>query len=93
MLTRFRCGRTGRIGSPKDCRIINFIQKPLEIIMARKIEFATRKMKPIPMVDMIHNSGDEEGQFFTTTVEENDNAETEYKTTLDGDENRYKIPG
>ncbi|XP_058792978.1 probable ATP-dependent RNA helicase DDX28 [Phymastichus coffea] len=58
-----RCGRVGRIGSPRDCRVINFISRPLEIILAKKIEFAIRKGKSIPMVDMVHKDKDYEDEF------------------------------
>ncbi|OXU29706.1 hypothetical protein TSAR_009370 [Trichomalopsis sarcophagae] len=58
-----RCGRIGRIGSPKDCRVINLISRPLEIVLTSKIEFAARKGNSIPMVDLLHNKDNEEGEF------------------------------
>ncbi|CAB0030047.1 unnamed protein product [Trichogramma brassicae] len=69
-----RCGRLGRIGSPMECRVLNFISGGLEIVMSAKIEFAVRKMHPIPMVDLIHDGKSEGGEFLkhTTTVEGND---------------------
>ncbi|XP_033231116.1 probable ATP-dependent RNA helicase DDX28 [Belonocnema kinseyi] len=48
-----RCGRTARVGSPKDCRVVNFVAHPLEIILTQKIEKATRSMKPLPMLDYL----------------------------------------
>ncbi|XP_014212030.1 probable ATP-dependent RNA helicase DDX28 [Copidosoma floridanum] len=66
-----RCGRVGRIGSPRDCLVYNFITRPLEVILTSKIEFAARKLKPIPMVDMLHNKYDEEGQFLSAQEEGN----------------------
>lgn len=48
----FRCGRTGRVGSVKDCRVDNFISTPSEIAVVQKIERAIRKMKPIPIFDI-----------------------------------------
>ncbi|XP_037296916.1 probable ATP-dependent RNA helicase DDX28 [Manduca sexta] len=33
-----RCGRTGRIGSPEDCSVTNFVAWPREIQMVQKIE-------------------------------------------------------
>ncbi|KAJ8673359.1 hypothetical protein QAD02_004621 [Eretmocerus hayati] len=65
-----RCGRIGRIGSPKDCRVINFIQRPLEVVMTCKIEFAIRKGKPIPMIDLIHSNEDVEGEFIRPDLTE-----------------------
>ncbi|XP_072756777.1 probable ATP-dependent RNA helicase DDX28 [Anoplolepis gracilipes] len=47
-----RCGRTGRVGSVKDCRVTNFISTPLEINVVQKIERAIRRMKPIPIFDI-----------------------------------------
>lgn len=55
----FRCGRTGRVGSVKDCRVTNFVSTPAEIALVRKIERATRKMKPIPICD-IYGSSEED---------------------------------
>lgn len=54
----FRCGRTGRVGSAKDCRVTNFISTPGEISVTQKIERTVRKMKPIPIFD-IHDSMEE----------------------------------
>jgi len=54
----FRCGRTGRIGNVKDCRVDNFISTPDEIAVVRKIERAIRKSKPIPIFD-IHEMKEE----------------------------------
>lgn len=48
----FRCGRTGRVGGVKDCRVTNFISTPSEISVVQKIERAVRKMKPIPIFDI-----------------------------------------
>lgn len=47
-----RCGRTGRVGGVKDCRVTNFISTPSEISVVQKIERAVRKMKPIPIFDI-----------------------------------------
>ncbi|XP_076655003.1 putative ATP-dependent RNA helicase Dbp21E2 [Halictus rubicundus] len=49
-----RCGRTGRVGTIGDCRVTNFICRPSEIVLTQKIEWATRRMKPIPIVDLQH---------------------------------------
>lgn len=54
-----RCGRTGRVGSVKDCRVDNFISTPDEIAVLRKIERAIRKSKPIPIFD-IHETKEED---------------------------------
>lgn len=55
----FRCGRTGRVGSVKDCRVTNFISTQAEITVVQKIERAIRKMKPIPIFD-IHETKKED---------------------------------
>ncbi|KAH0566853.1 probable ATP-dependent RNA helicase DDX28 [Cotesia glomerata] len=47
-----RCGRTGRVGGKPNGRVINFISRPLEIEMTKKIERITRRMKPLPMFDL-----------------------------------------
>nr|XP_033338082.1 probable ATP-dependent RNA helicase DDX28 [Megalopta genalis] len=47
-----RCGRTGRVGTYGDCKVTNFISRPKEIILTQKIEWAARKMKPIPIIDL-----------------------------------------
>ncbi|KAL6437714.1 hypothetical protein ACFW04_004236 [Cataglyphis niger] len=47
-----RCGRTGRVGGVKDCRVTNFVSTPSEISVVQKIERAVRKMKPIPIFDI-----------------------------------------
>lgn len=48
-----RCGRTARVGSPKDCRVINFVARPLEILLVQRIEKATRLMKTVPILDYL----------------------------------------
>lgn len=47
-----RCGRTGRIGTVGECRVTNFISKPGEVAVVQKIEKATRRMKPFPIINM-----------------------------------------
>lgn len=49
----FRCGRTARVGSPKDCRVINFVSRTLEIQLTQKIERAVKLNKPLPMCDYL----------------------------------------
>ncbi|XP_012541487.1 probable ATP-dependent RNA helicase DDX28 [Monomorium pharaonis] len=58
-----RCGRTGRIGSVKDCRVDNFISTPVEVAVVRKIERAIRKMKPIPIFD-IHEEKEKDNEVY-----------------------------
>ncbi|XP_051169984.1 probable ATP-dependent RNA helicase DDX28 [Leptopilina boulardi] len=48
-----RCGRTARVGSPKDCRVINFVSRTLEIQLTQKIERAVKLNKPLPMCDYL----------------------------------------
>lgn len=85
-----RCGRVGRIGSPKDCRVINFISRPLEIVLTSKIEFAARKMNPIPMVDLIHNKYDEDGQFLHGSEMTSDVHETKLDEEENGNDEKNK---
>lgn len=54
-----RCGRTGRVGSVKDCRVDSFISTPSEIAVVQKIERAIRKMKPIPIFDILKPKEDD----------------------------------
>ncbi|KAL6268749.1 hypothetical protein P5V15_001874 [Pogonomyrmex californicus] len=54
-----RCGRTGRVGSVKNCRVDNFISTPKEIAVVQKIERAIRKMKPIPIFDIDETKEDD----------------------------------
>lgn len=58
-LYTFRCGRTGRVGSGKNCRVDNFVSTPNEIAIVQKIERSIRKMKPIPLFD-IHEKEEED---------------------------------
>ncbi|CAH0581603.1 unnamed protein product [Chrysodeixis includens] len=46
-----RCGRTGRIGSPPDCSVTNFIAWPREIELVQKIELSIRKHSTLPRVN------------------------------------------
>ncbi|KYN17151.1 putative ATP-dependent RNA helicase DDX28 [Trachymyrmex cornetzi] len=54
-----RCGRTGRIGNVKDCRVDNFISTLNDITVVQKIERAVRKSKPIPIFN-IHKPKEED---------------------------------
>ncbi|XP_059055446.1 probable ATP-dependent RNA helicase DDX28 [Achroia grisella] len=46
-----RCGRTGRIGSPDNCTITNFVAWPREIQTVQKIETSVRKHSELPNVN------------------------------------------
>lgn len=46
-----RCGRTGRVGSPENCNITNFVAWPREIEIVQKIESSVRQDKILPRVD------------------------------------------
>lgn len=46
-----RCGRTGRIGSPENCFVTNFIAWPREIELVNKIETSVRKDGELPRVN------------------------------------------
>ncbi|KAG7213280.1 hypothetical protein KM043_002580 [Ampulex compressa] len=58
-----RCGRTGRLGSTKNCRVTNFISKPLEIDVVQKIERAIRRLRPIPIINLSKNRFEEDESF------------------------------
>lgn len=68
-----RCGRTGRLGNIKDCRVTNFISTPSEISLVRKIEKAVRRMQSIPICS-IH---EEEDATFDELFNKNSNEETD----------------
>lgn len=46
-----RCGRTGRIGSPEDCLVTNFIAWPREIKQVQRIETSVREHNELPSVN------------------------------------------
>ncbi|CAL7934685.1 unnamed protein product [Xylocopa violacea] len=48
-----RCGRTGREGTVGDCRVTNFITRSSEVAVVQKIEMAVRKMKPLPIFNLV----------------------------------------
>ncbi|RLU24677.1 hypothetical protein DMN91_002766 [Ooceraea biroi] len=54
-----RCGRTGRVGNIKDCRVTNFISTQSELTVVQKIEKSARRLKPIPIIDIHHNPDDD----------------------------------
>ncbi|XP_066594704.1 probable ATP-dependent RNA helicase DDX28 isoform X2 [Prorops nasuta] len=47
-----RAGRTGRVRSPKDCRVTNFICRPLEIKLVQKIEWNIKKGRSFPIINL-----------------------------------------
>lgn len=51
----FRCGRVGRVGSHKDCKVINFVSNYLEIEVVKKIERAFRRGRPIPIFNITND--------------------------------------
>ncbi|XP_032666062.1 probable ATP-dependent RNA helicase DDX28 [Odontomachus brunneus] len=69
-----RCGRTGRVGSVKDCRVTNFVSTLAEIGLVRKIERATRKMKPIPICDIYGTQEDNEEPLKLQNVDDKEQA-------------------
>ncbi|EFN78418.1 Probable ATP-dependent RNA helicase DDX28 [Harpegnathos saltator] len=74
-----RCGRTGRVGSVKDCRVTNFISTPAEITLVRRIEKATRKMKPIPICNIYETQEDNTYEEpLDLNVDANETAEQEF---------------
>lgn len=46
-----RCGRVGRLGSPDDCKIINFVSSGREIDLVQKIEHSARTNLILPDVN------------------------------------------
>ncbi|KMR04965.1 putative atp-dependent rna helicase ddx28-like protein [Lasius niger] len=68
-----RCGRTGRVGSVKDCRVTNFISTQTEINVVQKIERAIRKMKPIPIFEIRETKEDDNLELLESqNIDEND---------------------
>lgn len=55
-----RCGRTGRVGTKGDSRVTNFVCKVTEVVVVQKIEMAARKMKPIPIFNLLTSEEEEE---------------------------------
>ena len=51
-----RCGRTGRLRTKGDCRVTNLISRTLEIDLTMKIERAARRMRPLPIFNMIEEA-------------------------------------
>lgn len=75
----FRCGRTGRVGKTKDCRVTNFISTKWDIAVVHKIERAVRRMKPIPIFDISETDEDkDDGPVFEPETYEDDNVEEEF---------------
>lgn len=75
----FRCGRTGRVGNTKDCRVTNFISTKQEIIVVSRIERAVRKMKPIPIFDINEKHEDkDDGPVFEPETYEEENVQEEF---------------
>lgn len=60
MYDTFRCGRTGRVGSVKDCRVTNFISTQTEVDVVQTIERAIRRMKPIPIFDTLNETKEDD---------------------------------
>ncbi|XP_076297063.1 putative ATP-dependent RNA helicase Dbp21E2 [Lasioglossum baleicum] len=80
-----RCGRTGRVGTIGNCQVTNFISRSREITLTQKIEWATRRMKPIPIVDLEHSE--------PADVEEEILPEVEYEEQIiENLENAQDIP-
>ncbi|XP_053612237.1 probable ATP-dependent RNA helicase DDX28 [Plodia interpunctella] len=46
-----RCGRTGRLGSPPNCSVTNFIAWPREVELVQRIETSVRKQLELPSVN------------------------------------------
>ncbi|XP_045515770.1 probable ATP-dependent RNA helicase DDX28 isoform X2 [Pieris brassicae] len=46
-----RCGRTGRLGSPQDSSVTNFVAWPREVQLVQKIEEAVRRNNDLPNVN------------------------------------------
>lgn len=65
-----RCGRAGRVGTIGVSRVTNFISKPSEIVVVQKIEMAVRKMKPIPVFNLLNREDEEEEEIEYNFTEE-----------------------
>nr|XP_034187706.1 probable ATP-dependent RNA helicase DDX28 isoform X1 [Osmia lignaria]XP_034187707.1 probable ATP-dependent RNA helicase DDX28 isoform X1 [Osmia lignaria] len=74
-----RCGRTGRVGTRGECRVTNFISKPGEIAVVQKIERAVRKMKAIPIFNLVETDEKDEqvveDQYIGENIENLDDVE------------------
>ncbi|KOB70916.1 putative ATP-dependent RNA helicase DDX28, partial [Operophtera brumata] len=46
-----RCGRTGRIGSPANCSVTNFVAWPREVAIVQKMETSVRLHNDLPSVN------------------------------------------
>lgn len=46
-----RCGRVGRVGSPRDCQIVNFVSSQREIDVVQRIEHSARTSRLLPNVN------------------------------------------
>ncbi|XP_031364434.1 probable ATP-dependent RNA helicase DDX28 [Apis dorsata] len=73
-----RCGRTGRIGTIGACRVTNFISRVGEVVIVQKIEMAARKMKPIPLFNLMDKEEEEleiENDYIEEIIEDLQNVE------------------
>ncbi|XP_076766637.1 putative ATP-dependent RNA helicase Dbp21E2 [Xylocopa sonorina] len=64
-----RCGRTGREGTVGDSRVTNFISRSSEVAVVQKIEMAVRKMKPLPIFNLVESDEMEEEEIEDNYVE------------------------
>jgi len=86
-----RCGRTGRVGSEKSCRVTNFVSRPGEVQLVQEIELSVRKEKSLPGVNA--NIKRLYGQHYGSFVEiqpihdddKNDNAKIIRRGDADGE--------
>ncbi|KOC68993.1 putative ATP-dependent RNA helicase DDX28 [Habropoda laboriosa] len=81
-----RCGRTGRVGSIGDSRVTNFISKKGEVFMVQKIEMAARRMKPIPVFNLLDSSREAREKEEEEKEEEDDECINELIENLDNPE-------
>lgn len=82
-----RCGRTGRMGTTGDCRVTSFICKPSEITLVQKIEMATRKRKPFPLINLVAPPEEEAEAVAEEEAEAEDLSEQEIIESMDEAEN------
>ncbi|CAL8111469.1 unnamed protein product [Orchesella dallaii] len=82
-----RCGRTGRVGSEKQCRVTNFISRMGEVNAVNEIEHSVRKEKVLPHVDAnikkLYGTWYGEYKEIEPINDENDKQETSEEKELD----------
>lgn len=76
MLSFYRCGRVGRLGSSNNCKATSFVTRSGEIALVQRIEMSARRGRPVPLYNRYISGGDdwsmEDENTGKSTVEEQD---------------------